>query len=58
MNRTAGSFMKAAVIYGVIALSLGVSPVEAGAGIGSVLSLAALVMFLYIVFRTSEAEAS
>ncbi len=121
MNRTAGSFMKAAVLYGIIALALGVYmgaahehtlltvhshlgllgwvtlalcamfyqlvpaaagltlakvhfwtanaglivlaaslalksrgvDAEAGAGIGSVLSFAALAMFLYVVFRTS-----
>ncbi len=127
MNRTAGSFIKAAVIYGVVALALGaymgaanelslltvhshlgllgwvtlaicamyyqlvpraadlalakvhfwtanaglivlsaslvlksrgVSAAEAGAGIGSLLSLAALAMFLYVVFRTSGTKVS
>jgi hypothetical protein len=127
MNRIAGSFMKAAVVYGVVGLTLGVymgatqklalltvhshlsllgwvtlslcamyyqlvpgaadgvvpkihfwsaniglivlaaslvlkargvSAAEAGAGIGSVLSLAALAMFLVVVFRTSGAKAS
>ncbi len=38
--------------------SLGVPTAEAGAGIGSVLSLAALAMFLYVVFRTSGTKAS
>ncbi len=38
--------------------SQGVSAAEAGAGIGSVLSLAALAMFLFVVFRTSGAKAS
>ncbi len=127
MNRMAGSFMKAAVLYGVIGLALGVymgaahalalltmhshlsllgwatlaicatyyqlvpaaadlplakvhfwtanaglivltaslvlksrgiDAAEAGAGIGSVLSFAALAIFLYVVFRTSGTEAS
>ena len=127
MNRLAGSFIKAAVIYGVVALALGaymgaanelslltvhshlgllgwvtlaicamyyqlvpgaaelalakvhfwtanaglivlaaslvlksrgVSAAEAGAGIGSLLSFAALAMFLYVVFRTSGTKAS
>ncbi|MGE5808018.1 MAG: cytochrome-c oxidase [Nitrospirota bacterium] len=127
MNRIAGSFMKAAVLYGIIGLGLGVymgathalslmtvhshlgllgwvtlaicalfyqvvpaaaglalakvhfwtanagmivlaasltlkargvDGAEAGAGIGSVLSFAALVMFMYVVFRTSGTRAS
>lgn len=127
MNRIAGSFMKAAVLYGIIGLALGVymgathelsnmtvhshlgllgwvslsicalfyqvvpaaaglalakahfwvanaglivlaasltlkhegvDAAEAGAGIGSVLSFAALAMFLYVVFRTSGTRAS
>lgn len=127
MNRIAGSFMKAAVIYGIIGLALGVymgathtlslltvhshlgllgwvtfaicalfyqvvptaaglalakvqfwtanaglivlaasltlksqgvEAGEAGAAIGSVLSLAALAMFLYVVFRTSGTRVS
>ncbi len=126
MNRMAGLFMKAAVIYGVIGLALGVymgashqfehltvhshlgllgwvtfsicalyyqlvpaaadlalakaqfwtanaglivlaaslvfksrgGAADAGAGIGSVLSFAALAMFLYVVFRTSGTRAS
>ncbi len=127
MNRMAGSFMKAAVLYGIIGLALGVymgathalslltvhshlsllgwvtlaicamfyqvvpaaaglalakvhfwtanaglivlaasltlksrgvEAAEAGVGIGSVLSFAALAMFLYVVFRTSGTRAS
>src|SRR5512144_1375937 len=127
MNRMAGSFMKAAVLYGIIGLALGVymgathalshmtvhshlgllgcvslavcalfyqvapaaadlalakvhfwtanaglivlaasltlkargvDAAEAGAGVGSVLSFAALAMFLYVVFRTSGTRAS
>jgi hypothetical protein len=38
--------------------SQGVGAAEAGAGIGSVLSFAALAMFLYVVFRTSGTRAS
>ena len=38
--------------------SRGFDAAEAGAGIGSVLSFAALAMFLYIVFRTSGTRAS
>ncbi|HSB33917.1 MAG TPA: cytochrome-c oxidase [Nitrospirota bacterium] len=127
MNRIAGSFMKAAVLYGIIGLALGVymgathalshmtvhshlgllgwvslavcalfyqvvpaaadlalakvhfwtanagmivlaasltlkargvDGAETGAGIGSVLSFAALAMFLYVVFRTSGTRTS
>lgn len=127
MNRIAGSFMKAAVLYGIIGLALGVymgathalshmtvhshlgllgwvslsicalfyqvvpaaadlalakvhfwtanaglivlaasltlkhggvGAAEAGAGVGSVLSFAALAMFLYVVLRTSGVRAS
>ncbi len=47
------------VLSGSLVLkSQGVSAAEAGAGIGSVLSLAALAMFLYVVFRTSGTKAS
>ena len=38
--------------------SRGVETVEAGAAIGSLLSLAALAMFLYVVYRTSGTRAS
>ncbi len=38
--------------------SQGVSAGEAGAGIGSVLSLVALAMFSFVVFRTSGTKAS
>ncbi len=38
--------------------SQGVSAADVGAGIGSVLSLIALAMFLYVVFRTSGVKNS
>ncbi len=47
------------VLSGSLVLkSQGVSAAEAGAGIGSVLSLAALAMFLFVVFRTSGMKVS